>query len=31
MLHTIIHLLGMTDYMNGASGASDIALLPGVE
>jgi acid phosphatase len=31
MLHTIIHLLGMSDYMNGASGAADIALLPGVE
>lgn len=29
MLHTIIHLLGMTDYMNGSSGASDIALVPG--
>lgn len=30
MLHTIIHLLGMSDYMNKADGASDIALLPGV-
>jgi acid phosphatase len=30
MLHTIIHLLGMTDYMNNASGGKDIALLPGV-
>ncbi len=30
MLHTIIHLLGMSDYMNSASGAADIALLPGV-
>ena len=29
MLHTIIHLLGMTDYMNGAATGSDIALLPG--
>jgi hypothetical protein len=30
MLHTMIHLLGVTDYMNGASGGADIALLPGV-
>ena len=30
MLHTVIHLLGLTDYMNGSAGASDIALLPGV-
>jgi hypothetical protein len=30
MLHTVLHLLGITDYMNGASGAADIALLPGV-
>jgi hypothetical protein len=30
MLHTIIHLLGATDYMNGASAGADIALLPGV-
>jgi acid phosphatase len=29
MLHTILHLLGITDYMNGASGAADIGLLPG--
>jgi len=29
MLHTIIHLLGLSDYMNGANGAADIALLPG--
>jgi acid phosphatase len=29
MLHTIIHLLGMSDYMNNTSGAADIALLPG--
>jgi hypothetical protein len=29
MLHTMIHLLGMTDYMNNSSGAADIALLPG--
>jgi acid phosphatase len=29
VLHTIIHLLGMSDYMNNASGASDVALLPG--
>lgn len=29
MLHTIIHLLGMSDYMNKANGAKDIALLPG--
>jgi acid phosphatase len=29
MLHTIIHLLGMSDYMNSASGAADITLLPG--
>jgi len=26
MLHTIIHLLGIPDYMNGANGAADIAL-----
>jgi hypothetical protein len=26
MLHTIIHLLGLSDYMNGANGATDIAL-----
>jgi hypothetical protein len=31
MLHTLIHLLGMSDYMNKADGASDIGLLPGVE
>lgn len=30
MLHTVIHLLGLSDYMNGAAGAADIALLPGV-
>lgn len=30
MLHTILHLLNITDYMNGANGAADIALLPGV-
>jgi acid phosphatase len=30
VLHTIIHLLGMTDYMGGSATASDIALLPGV-
>jgi hypothetical protein len=29
MLHTILHLLGISDYMNGANGAADIALLPG--
>lgn len=29
MLHTIIHLLGLSDYMNKSNGASDIALLPG--
>jgi hypothetical protein len=29
MLHTMIHLLGISDYMNGADGAADIALLPG--
>ena len=29
LLHTMLHLLGITDYMNGAKGASDIALLPG--
>jgi acid phosphatase len=29
MLHTMLHLLGITDYMNGANGAADIALLPG--
>jgi hypothetical protein len=29
MLHTTIHLLGISDYMNGADGAADIALLPG--
>jgi acid phosphatase len=31
MLHTVIHLLGLTDYMNKADGAADIALLPGVK
>ncbi len=30
MLHTMLHLLGIPDYMNGAKGAADIALLPGV-
>jgi phosphatidylinositol-3-phosphatase len=30
MLHTILHLMGLSDYMNGAKGAADIALLPGV-
>ncbi len=30
MLHTIVHLLGVTDYMNGSAAGSDIALLPGV-
>ena len=29
MLHTIIHLLGLPDYMNGANGAADIALFGG--
>jgi hypothetical protein len=29
MLHTVIHLLGMSDYMNDASGGADIGLLPG--
>jgi hypothetical protein len=29
MLQTIIHLLGISDYMNNTSGAADIALLPG--
>ena len=29
-LHTIIHLLGLTDYMNGASGGNNVNLLPGV-
>jgi hypothetical protein len=29
MLHTVIHLLGMTDYMNGSASGSDITLLPG--
>jgi len=29
MLHTMIHLLGLSDYMNGANGAADISLLPG--
>ena len=28
MLHTIIHFLGVSDYMNKADGAADIALLP---
>jgi hypothetical protein len=28
MVHTIIHLLGMSDYMNTANGAADIALFP---
>jgi hypothetical protein len=27
MLHTIIHLLGMSDYMNDAAGAADIQLM----
>jgi acid phosphatase len=31
MLHTVIHLLGMSDYMNSTNGADDIALLPGAE
>jgi len=31
MLHTTIHLLGISDYMNNANGAADIALLPGVD
>ncbi len=31
MMHTIIHLLGLTDYMNGASGGVDMTLLPGVQ
>ena len=31
MLHTIVHLLGMSDYMNAAGKATDIALLPGIE
>jgi acid phosphatase len=31
LLHTIIHLLGLSDYMNGASGGGDIGLLPGVQ
>jgi acid phosphatase len=31
MLHTMIHLLGMSDYMNNASTGNDIALLPGVQ
>jgi acid phosphatase len=30
MFHTIIHLLDISDYMNKADGATDIALLPGV-
>ena len=30
MFHTTIHLLGLSDYMNNANGAADIALLPGV-
>jgi hypothetical protein len=30
MLHTMIHLLGLSDYMNGASTGTDINLLPGV-
>jgi hypothetical protein len=29
MLHTVIHLLGISDYMNAAAEATDIALLPG--
>jgi acid phosphatase len=29
MLHTIMHLLGIPVYINGANGAADIALLPG--
>ena len=28
MLHTILHLLGITDFMNATSGAADIGLLP---
>ncbi len=31
MLHTTIHLLGMTDYMNSACEGADIALLPGTD
>jgi phosphatidylinositol-3-phosphatase len=30
MVHTVIHLLGMADFMNNSNGAADIALLPGV-
>jgi acid phosphatase len=29
LLHTIMHLLGIPVYINGANGATDIALLPG--
>jgi hypothetical protein len=29
LLHTVLHLLGITDYMNSTGGAADIALLPG--
>jgi hypothetical protein len=29
MLYTVLHLLGLTDYMNGAAAGTDIALLPG--
>jgi len=31
MLHTILHLLNVSDYMNGAAGGTDIGLLPGVQ
>jgi hypothetical protein len=29
MLHTIIHLLSISNYLNNTSGAAGIALLPG--
>jgi hypothetical protein len=29
MVHTIIHLLSLPSYINGASGGTDIDLLPG--
>jgi acid phosphatase len=31
MLHTVIHLLGVTDYMNSSATGVDINLLPGVK
>jgi phosphatidylinositol-3-phosphatase len=30
VLHTVLHLLGVRDYMNGAASGGDVGLLPGV-